>query len=111
MPCSRGRLPRQFARATIVRLGHVGKADVALLHRADERIPEHEVDVIADQHQVARLPQAVDSAGGVGDDQRRRAERVQHPRRECGEPNVVAFVHVKAAGERENELPRQRSRR
>ena len=77
--------------------------------RADQRISEHQVDVIANQHQIARLPEAVHAARGVRDDQRSRAERVNDAHRKAGEADIVALVHVKPAGERDDELSRERA--
>ena len=107
----RGRRPRQLGELGIVRSRHVGKANGRPRStRADQRVAEHQIDVIPDQHQIARVPQAVHAARGVRDDQRRRAERVDDAHGERGQPDVVPFVHVEAPGEREHSPPAKRAR-
>ena len=54
MPARRATCSRSSAgSARVVRLGHVGKRSSPGSTAPDERIAEHEVDVIANEHQVA----------------------------------------------------------
>ena len=82
----------------VVRFGHIGKAKIARLDLADERIAEHQVDVIANQHEIAGRPEAVHTASGIRDDERLRTEGVSDARGKSREPDVMSFVNVKAAG-------------
>ena len=50
-----------------------------------------------------------DAARRVGDEQRPRAERVQHAHRKARERRVVALVHVEAAGERDDRASAERA--
>src|SRR2546426_69437 len=72
------RLPRHFPRQRpqpgVVGLTHVREALFPFQDGAGERVAEHEVDVVGDQHQRARPERESDAPGGVGDDQRPYAE-------------------------------------
>jgi hypothetical protein len=46
--------PSEPDEALVVRRRHVGKAHFVRTGRSDERIAKHEIDVIANQHQVTR---------------------------------------------------------
>ena len=72
---------------------------------ADERVVAQQVDVIADQHQVARRPLRVHPAAGVRHDQRPRAERVQHAHRKGDLLELVAFVAMEPALHRHHRAP------
>ena len=53
-----------------------------LLVLADQRIRPEEVDVVRDQHQVARPERPADAAGGVGQDHGPHSQPREHARRE-----------------------------
>ena len=55
--------------------------------------------MIADQHQVTRPESPVDPAGGIGHEERTRAERVRHAHRKRRRLWRVSLVQMKAPGE------------
>ena len=55
------------------------------------------------------VKRAIDAARRVGDEQRPRAERVEHAHREARERGVVALVHVEATGERDDGASAERA--
>ena len=91
-----------------VDVGHVGKAQAeAIVVRADQRVVAHQVDVIVDHHQRAARAVRADAAGGVGQDHARHAEPAERAHREGHRLQVVAFVDVDAARQREHLLARR----
>ncbi len=64
---------------------------------ADQRIVAQQVDVIAEQNQITRIPERVHPAAGVGDNQGRCPERAHHPDGKGHLSEAVALVPVKAA--------------
>ena len=86
----------ECAELGIVRCRHVREPNVAVLQRADQRIAEHEVDVIRQQHDRARCQRGARTARRVGDDERGRAKRVEHAHGEAGERRVVSLIHMEA---------------
>src|SRR5205823_1667030 len=87
---------RGGAQPGIVGIAHVGEALVALHDRPHERIAEHQVDVVGDQHQRGRPERMADRAGCVGDDQRLHPEPREHACGQRGDVGGVALVQVKA---------------
>ena len=91
-------LARELAQPGIIRRGHVREArtlgsDV----RPDQRIIAEQVDVVGEEHEVAREPQRMHPARDVGDDQCLRAQRPEHPHRESDLLQRVALVAMEAA--------------
>ena len=85
------------------------EALVARFHLAIERVAEHEVEVVANEHEVARAKGAPNSARRVRHEQRAHTECVEHPHRKAGQRGVVPFIHMKATGQGDDGAPRQRS--
>jgi len=88
---------RQFAQSGAVRLRHVGKARPdRLVVGADERILARQVEVILDQHQIARLKRRVDAAGGVRHHQRMHAERLHDAHGKRHRLGGISFIQVES---------------
>lgn len=62
---------------------------------ADERIVAEHVDVIADQHEIARAERLIHATGSVRHNQRVRAELEHHAQRKDEIDHAMAFVKVK----------------
>ena len=79
MPCAERHRVRVRAQPCVIGRAHVGEARAERgVVRPDERIVAEHVDVIGDQHQVARRPERVHPAAGIGDDEGVRTECAQH---------------------------------
>ncbi len=89
----------------VVGRAHVGKTLITGLRGADERVAEHQVQMIAYEHQIARTEGAADPAGGIRHEQHRNAERVQHANGKARQRRVVPLVHVEASRERDDGTP------
>ena len=90
-----GNLKRKFLQSAVVRLDHVGEAGAEpVVVRADQRVDAQQVDVVVDDHQVALGVERVHAAAGVGDDQRRAAQFLQHPDREGDLRGGISLVEV-----------------
>ena len=98
------------AQRLVVRRAHVGKpvAERRIVIRPDQRIVAEQVDVVGNQHQVARRPLRMHAAARVRHDERRRAQRAQHAHRERHLLQRVALVAVKAALHRHHPLAAER---
>ena len=59
---------------------------------------ERQVDMIGDEHQVARVELRVDGAGSVGQNQCGCAEQPENADRKCHGRPIVAFVKVRSSG-------------
>src|SRR3989440_1833542 len=90
-------LPGEGAQLAVIGIAHVGKALLPLLERALQRVPEHEVDVVSDEHQRGRPESEADPPRGVGDDQGADAEPGEHARRQRRQLGRVALIEMKAA--------------
>ena len=100
-----GDLLRLQDEAGIVRTGHVREPRAELVQvRADERVRD-QVDVVADDHQVAHVEAEVRAARRVGDEQVLDADADHHPDGEDHQVHRVAFVVVDAALHRDHALP------
>ena len=73
--------------------------------RADERAPAGQVDVVAHDHERAGPEARVEAAGGIGQDDDPRAERLEQQDRLDDESRVVALVQVEAALEHDDRSP------
>ena len=75
-----GRLAGQVQQTAGIQVGGVGKADAepGQILPPEGGLGEH-LDLVSDEHQVARLPAGVDTAGGVGDNEGVAAQQAQHP--------------------------------
>src|SRR2546426_970637 len=80
----------------VVGIAHVGEALVPLRHRTHERVLEHQVDVVRDEHQRGRAKGVANAARRVGDHERSGAESGEHPRGERGDLGRVTFIQMKA---------------
>jgi len=69
--------------------------------RAQQRRDAHHVDVVVDDHQIARFPLRVGAAGGVGEEDGLRAEALQQEERRGDGFPARTFVVVAAALEDE----------
>src|SRR5947208_297173 len=87
---------REGAELAGIRVAHVGKALLPLLERALQRVPEHEVDVVSDEHEGGRAEGGADSAGGVGEDEGADAEPGEHAHRQRCHLGRVALIEMKA---------------
>jgi hypothetical protein len=65
----------------------------------DQRVETGEVDVVRQEHQVARVDIGVHGARGVRQDQRLGAQRLQHLQRQAHRVAPAAFVVMRAAAE------------
>ena len=89
---------RRRAQLRVVRVGHVGEAGPeALVVRADEGRLRLEVEMVGDEHQLARLEAVVDSADSVREDERADAEQAEHADAEDDLGGRDALVEVGAA--------------
>ena len=106
------RRPRAPARAAPASYGadmSGNRGPEPVVVRADERVVAEQVDVVGDQHQVARRPERIHPAAGVRHDERLRAERAQHAHRKGHLLQRVALVAVKAALHRDDRLSAERA--
>ena len=98
MPSRAATCLRQRPQAAVVHLRHVGKARTEHgIVGADERIVAEQVDMILDQGDRARLDLGAERAGGVGQDQRVAAERLQRARQYVDGSSRHALVQMDAA--------------
>ena len=75
-----GGLAGQLLEGGGIQVGGVGEPDAELRQvLAPQRGLHEDLDLVGDEHQVARLPVHVDAAGGVGDDKGVAAQQPQHP--------------------------------
>ena len=102
-PLVQRHLARQRAQQLVVRLRHVREArPQRVVVRAHERVVAQQIDVVGDEHQVARVPQRVHAAAGVRDDEDARAESPQHAHGERDLLEGVALVAVEPALHRDH---------
>ena len=91
---------RELPQGGIVDPAHVGKSGAErVLVRADERVRPEGVDVIGQEHEVARLEGTPNSAGGIGQHDRADAEPREGTRREDHVGHRTSFVEVDAPRE------------
>jgi len=91
----RGRFEELPAQPRRPGFGHVREAEPDRIGvRADERVAAGEVDVVADEHQRPRAEARVEAAGGVGQQDRTRAQAFEEEYRLDDEAGVVALVEV-----------------
>ncbi len=77
----------------VVGLDHVGEAGPQrIVVHADQRVAEHQVDVVLDDHDVPLGELRVHPAAGVGDDQKLGPQGLHHAHREGDLPVRVALV-------------------
>ena len=91
----------------VVALGHVGEA-VAELGKlgSHERVHSGEVDVIGEDHELARLERCVHRPGGVGENHNLDPERPEYAHREHDFFGAVSLVRVDPPRhDEERELP------
>ena len=88
------RLGAQVGRIAI---DHVGEAPVGRL--ADQGVHAGIVDVVADEHQIARTEALVDRAGGIGQQQGLCAEVRHRFKRRTHGSGIAVFVVVLTPGE------------
>ena len=94
---------RDFPEPGVVRHRHVRKAGAeAVVVRPDERAVAEQVDVVGNEHEVARPPQRVHPPAGVGHDEHLRPERAQDAHREGHPAKGVALVAMEAALHRDD---------
>src|SRR5581483_5650570 len=77
--------------------------------RAAKRVVGHEVDVVVDDHEVARAERGVQASAGVREDDRVDPPRLEHAHREGDLPHVVALVVVQASLHDRHGLARERA--
>jgi hypothetical protein len=73
-----------------MRVGHRDEAGVGLF--ADQRVQARVVDMVTEKHQVARRDVRAHRACGVGQDQPRRAQRLQDLQRQEHRAGIAVFV-------------------
>ena len=89
-------------------MSHVGKARAKLvLIWTNQRITAQHIDMIGDEHDIARIKIRVEPAGRVGHYQRTHPQRVHHAHRKDDQGHGVALVIMKAAPHHHDLFPCQ----
>ena len=101
-----GRVAGRGAQSRVVGIGERREArPEAIEVRAEQRIVTGEVDVIGDQHHVARLELRIEATGGVGEHERIDPERKHRAQQECRLAMRVALIWVSPPREDDDRHP------
>ncbi len=89
------RLRCRLAQAPVVGFAHVREArSQRLVIDSRQGVCARQIDVIGNEHQVARLEGNVDAAGGVRDDKEADPQAAEYPRREGRLRRRIALIEV-----------------
>ncbi len=106
-------MARQGPQLSIIGRGHIGETrpDCLVVWPTQGIVTSHagEIQVVADEHQVAGLVVGVQPAGGIGDDDRADAQRRHHADRQRDPVHRIALVEVGSSLQHEDGLSFQRA--
>ena len=105
-----GAVLRKLSQRGGVHVGHVEEAGAEFVHiGAAQRAVTGQLDVILDDHDVARAVGLVHRAGGVGQDGGLHAQQLEQAHRDHQLLKIVALVGVEAAGHADHLFARHRA--
>ena len=97
-----GRSMQQAGEMLVIRLREIHKTREAGYCRAAQRIYPHEIDVVSEHHEMSGAVFAVQSAGGVGEDDVSNSERCERADGESDPLQIMSLIEMYPAAEDEH---------